>query len=52
MVAIPRDRGGVIACQLSVEAEQDFKYLTAMESAKRIKYWLCRREYQILKQNR
>jgi len=33
MVAIPRDRGGVIACQLSVEAEQDFKYLTAMESA-------------------
>ena len=33
MVAIPRDRGGVIACQLSMEAEQNFKYLTAMESA-------------------
>ncbi len=33
LVAIPRDRGGVITCQLSMEAEQNFKYLTAMESA-------------------
>ncbi len=33
MVAIPRERGGAIACQLSWEAEQNFKYLTAMESA-------------------
>ncbi|NQV40924.1 MAG: hypothetical protein HQ506_01105 [Candidatus Marinimicrobia bacterium] len=33
LIAIPRDRGGAIACQLSMEAEQDFKYLTAMESA-------------------
>ena len=33
LVAIPRDRGGVITCQLSLEAEQNFKYLTAMESA-------------------
>ena len=33
MVAIPRDRGGAIVCQLSLEAEQNFKYLTAMESA-------------------
>ncbi len=33
LIAIPRDRGGAIACQLSMEAEQNFKYLTAMESA-------------------
>jgi len=33
LVAIPRERGGVITCQLSMEAEQNFKYLTAMESA-------------------
>jgi len=33
LVAIPRDRGGVITCQLSIEAELDFKYLTAMETA-------------------
>ena len=33
LIAIPRDRGGALACELSVEAEADFKYLTAMESA-------------------
>jgi signal transduction histidine kinase len=33
MVAIPRDRGGALVCRLSLDAEQDFKYLTAMESA-------------------
>ena len=33
LIAIPRDRGGAIVCQLSMEAEQNFKYLTAMESA-------------------
>ena len=33
LVAIARNRGGVITCKLSLEAEQEFKYLTAMESA-------------------
>ncbi len=33
LVAIPRSRGGAITCQLSVEAAEDFRYLTEMESA-------------------
>ncbi|MCF6238138.1 MAG: ATP-binding protein [Candidatus Marinimicrobia bacterium] len=33
LVAIARDRGGALACHLSVSAEEDFKYLTAIESA-------------------
>lgn len=33
LVIIPRDRGGAIACQLSLEAEEDFKYLTTMDIA-------------------
>jgi len=31
LVIIPRDRGGAISCQLTVDAEQEFKYLTTME---------------------
>ena len=33
LVAIVRDRGGVLAGYLSVEAEKEFKYLTALETA-------------------
>ncbi len=33
LVAIARDRGGALACHLSVSAEEDFKYLTAIETA-------------------
>ena len=33
LVAIARNRGGAFACQLSLEAEEDYKYLTAMEAA-------------------
>jgi len=33
LVAIARDRGGAIACHLTVDAEADFKYLTGMEIA-------------------
>lgn len=31
IVIIPRDRGGAISCQMTVEAEQEFRYLTSME---------------------
>ncbi|NQV49552.1 MAG: GHKL domain-containing protein [Candidatus Marinimicrobia bacterium] len=33
LVAIARNGGGALACHLTVEAEADFKYLTAMETA-------------------
>ncbi len=33
LVAIARDRGGALACHLSVSAEENFKYLTAIETA-------------------
>ncbi len=33
LIAIARDRGGALACQLSVSAEEDFRYLTAIETA-------------------
>jgi len=33
LVAIARDRGGAITCHLTLEAEADFKYLTALETA-------------------
>ena len=33
LIAIPRDGGGAISCQLSLEAEEDFKFLTTMELA-------------------
>jgi signal transduction histidine kinase len=33
LIIIPRDRGGAFTCELSMEAEKNFKYLTAMESA-------------------
>ncbi len=33
LVAIPRTRGGAITCQLKVDAEEDFRFLTEMESA-------------------
>ncbi len=33
LVAIARDRGGALACHLSVSDEADFKYLTAIETA-------------------
>lgn len=33
LIAVSRERGGAIACHLSVEAEEDFKYMTAMKTA-------------------
>ncbi len=33
LVAIARDRGGVLACHLSVRDEENFRYLTALETA-------------------